>query len=499
MSNGIVSRAAASQPVPGPRNKSRLTLLTCCFSLFMAQLDATAVNVALPSIGKDLGGGISDLQWVVDAYVLVLACLGLSGGGIGDRYGRRRVYRIGLIVFSLASLGCGLAPTLGVLIAFRMVQAAGASMLMPVTLSIITNTFVAPAARTRAIGTWMAAGGVAAGVGPLIGGALTSALGWQAIFWINVPVGALALTLTRLYVTESRAAERRSLDIAGQAFLGCSLAALSYALIEAPRVGWASTLTLMLLAGAGLGALCFVAVEFRTDRPLIEPRYFRDRAFAGAAGIAVLTYLAVMGAQFLSSLYLQQVRGLSPPAAGAMLLPTSVALAAASPLAGRLTARYGPRPVVVAATVFLVGGLALLAETTPSTSPAFLIIAYLLIGVGWGSLNPPLTGVAVNTMPRDQAGVASAAVGASRQLGAVLGVAVMGSLTTTLTRTGLEHRVPHPEADPATLVMGGGQAARAVFTSATHVAYAAGAGAAVAAMIVALATMPHRARARSSS
>ncbi|MGH3208079.1 MAG: MFS transporter [Trebonia sp.] len=475
---------------PRPRPDPRLTLLACCFSLFMAQLDATAVNVALPSIGTDLGAGISGLQWVVDGYVLVLACLAMTGGGLGDRYGRRRVYRIGLATFSLASLGCSLMPTIVGLVGFRMVQAIGAAMLMPVTLSIVSNTFHEPVARARAIGIWAAAAGVAAGVGPIVGGALASGLGWRAIFWINLPIGALALLLTGRYVPESRAAEPRRPDLIGQAVLAVTLATLTYALIEAPRWGWGSTTTLTILAGAAIGMLCFAVVESRVGQPMIEPRYLRDRRFAGAGGIAVLTHLAVMGFLFLNSLYLQQVRDMSPLAAGAALLPVSLALAAVSPLAGRLTGRYGPRPVLVFASACLIAGLAILARSTPSTALMLLATAYVLIGAGWGLLNPPLTNVAVDTMPRDQAGVASAAVGTSRQLGAVLGVAVMGSLTITLTRAKLRYG----PTDPSRLVAPGsghgfGGAVGTAFTDATHMGYAVGIAAALAALVLAIATL----------
>ena len=240
---------------PMARSRARLALFACCFSLFMAQLDATAVNVALPSVGRSLGGGVGGLQWVVDAYVLVLASLAMSGGGIGDRYGRRRTYRAGLSVFSLGSLGCSLAPALPFLVAARMLQAAGAAMLMPVTLSIITSMLRDPASRARAIGVWIGAAGLAAGIGPLAGGALTSGVGWRAIFWINLPIGAIALALTGPLIPESRAARPRRAGLGGQALLVLTLAALTYALIQAPQYGWHSPPTLALLAVAAAAGL----------------------------------------------------------------------------------------------------------------------------------------------------------------------------------------------------------------------------------------------------
>lgn len=471
--SGETATAAAARPDAGRSPNPRLILVACCFSLFMAQLDATAVNVAMPSIGGSLGGGISGLQWVVDGYVLALACLGMSGGSLGDRYGRRRTYRIGLVVFSLSSLGCGLAPDLAGLVTLRIVQGVGAAMLMPVTLSIITITFHDPAARARAIGVWAGVAGLAAGVGPMVGGALASGLGWRAIFWINLPVGALAYALAGRHIPESRSTDPGSFDLTGQVLLTATMAALTYALIEAPAKGWGSGPTLGLLGGAGIGGLCFVVAETRIRKPLIEPRYFQDRGFAGAGAIACLAYLAVMGFLFMNSLYLQRVRGLSPLTAGLAMLPASLTLAAASLLAGRLVARYGPRPVLIASTCSLIAAMAVLIRSTPTTAPVLLLAAYLLLGAGWGLLNPPLTNVAITAMPRDQAGVASASVGVSRQLGAVLGVAIMGSLITTRTST----------------LIRAGRAEASAFTEATHLGYAVGIGAALVGLVIAIATM----------
>lgn len=408
-----------------------IVLFACCFSLIMTQIDATAVNVALPAMGRDLGGGIGALQWVAEGYVLALACLGVTGGGIGDRYGRRTVYLIGLTTFTLASLGCGLAPDLPALIGFRVLQGVGASMLMPVTLAIIAHTFDDPAARTRAIGVWAGSSGVAAAAGPLVGGALVDAAGWRSIFVLNVPIGALGLVLARRHVPESRADRPRPFDVPGQVWWILAAAGLTYSLIHTSSAGWLSDSGLLMLGATVVAALCFGAAESRSRHPLIDPALYRDRAFTGASLLAVLDYLVFNGILFISSLQLQQVQGLSPMQAGVRLLPAPVALALGSVAAGRLAPRHGPRPVLLAAALATTTASALLILTGVHADPLRAEPAYLLLGAGLGLANPLLTDTAMIAMPRSRAGVASATVGTSRQLGSVLGVAVMGSLATT--------------------------------------------------------------------
>lgn len=429
MSSQTLADRPGTRPGATPR-QAALVLAICCFSLVMTQIDATAVNVALPAMGRDLGGGISALQWVVDGYVLALACLGVTGGGLGDRYGRRTVYLIGLAVFTLASLACGAAPGLPALIAARVVQGVGASMLMPVTLAIIAHTFDDPAARTRAIGVWAGSSGVAAAAGPLVGGALVAAAGWRAIFVLNVPIGVAALVLTRRWVPESRAERPRAFDPAGQALWILTTAGLTYALIHASSGGWLSAAGLSAFGVALTAAVCFGVVESRSRHPLIDPALYRNRAFAGASLLAVLFYLAVNGTLFISSLHLQQVQGLSPMQTGLRLLPAPAALVLGSVAAGRLAPRVGPRPILLAAAVVLSAASALLVAGGENAELLSSESAYLLLGAGLGLANPLLTDIAMAAMPRARAGVASATVGTSRQLGAVLGVAVMGSLAT---------------------------------------------------------------------
>jgi EmrB/QacA subfamily drug resistance transporter len=458
----------------------RLILAICCFSLFMAQLDATAVNVALPRIGQDLHAGIAGLQWVVDGFVLALGSLAMSAGAAGDRLGRRRVFRRGLAVFTAASLACSLAPDLGWLIGARVVQGAGASMLMPVTLAIIAATFTDSRERAQAIGIWAATAGIAAAAGPLLGGVLATTVGWRAIFWINLPVGLAGVTLTTAFVPESRSAILRPADLPGQAGIAVFVATLTYALIQAPDQGWNSPLTLVLFAGAGCALAGFAAAELRGPAPMIDVRLLARPALAAAIAAAVLAYLALMGFLFLNALYLQQARGLSPIRAGLAIVPFPAALAVTSPLAGRLLARRQPHLLIGAGGAVIAAGLLALLGVGTTTPYPLLCVIYLLLGTGWGLLNTPVTSLAVSAMPAQQAGVASALAGSARQVGTVLGVALLGSLASTSLRQELARA---PGANRA-----------AALASATHVGYLAGALAA--ALIVPIASAAIRLGAR---
>ena len=469
--------AATASAVAGRR---RLILAICCFSLFMAQLDATAVNVALPRIGQDLHAGITGLQWVVDGFVLALGSLAMSAGAAGDRLGRRRVFRRGLVVFTAASLACSLAPDLGWLIGARVAQGAGASMLMPVTLAIIAATFTDSRQRAQAIGLWAATAGIAAAAGPLLGGVLATTAGWRAIFWINLPVGLAGVTLTTAFVPESRSVIPRPADLPGQAGVAVFVATLTYALIQAPDQGWNSPLTLVLFAGAGCALAGFAAAELRSPAPMIDVRLLARPALAAAIAAAVLAYLALMGFLFLNALYLQQARGLSPIRAGLAILPFPAALAVTSPLAGRLLARRQPHLLIGAGGAVITAGLLALLGAGTATPYPLLCVIYLLLGTGWGLLNTPVTSLAVSAMPAQQAGVASALAGSARQVGTVLGVALLGSLASTSLRQELARA---PGANHA-----------AALADATHLGYLAGALAA--ALIVPIASAAIRLGAR---
>jgi len=413
------------------RGRRRLVLAICCMSLLMVGLDNTIVNVALPSIGRDLHAHLSGLQWVVDAYTLVLASLLMLAGSTGDRIGRRRVFEIGLVVFSLGSLLCSLAPTLGFLIAFRMVQAVGGSMLNPVAMSIIRNVFTDARERAQAIGMWGATVGLSLALGPVVGGALTQSVGWPSIFWINVPIGLAALILTMRFVPESRAAHPRRLDPVGQVIVIVLLASLTYAIIEAPDHGWlsAQTLALFALSAASLAAL--IVYERRRIEPLLELRFFRSVPFSSASAIAVLSFAALGGFLFLNTLYLQEVRGLSALDAGLYTLPIAAMTLIFAPLSGRIVGRRGPRIGLLVGGVGIALAGALMTGITRTTAVDSLLPAYFLFGIGFGMVNPPITNTAVLGMPASQAGVAAAIASTSRQVGQTLGVAVVGAIAAT--------------------------------------------------------------------
>ena len=397
-------------------------------SLFIVGLDSTIVNVALPSIGRELHSSVSGLQWTIDAYTLVLASLLMLSGSTADRVGRRRTFQAGLAVFTAGSLLCSLAPSLGWLIAFRMVQAVGGSMLNPVAMSIITNTFTDQRERARAIGVWGAVFGLSMALGPVAGGALVDSVGWRGIFWVNIPVGIAAIVLCALFVPESRADRARRPDPVGQVLLIVLLASLTYAIIEGPSRGWGSPLIAGLFGLAAVALAVFVPYELRRTEPLLNPRFFGSAPFAGATVTAVIAFAALGGFLFLNTLYLQDVRGFSALTAGLYLLPMAATMAVCAVLSGRLVAARGARiPLVVSGLGFITGGI-LLSMITNHSSPGFLLPSYVIFGIGIGLVNAPITNSAVSGMPRQQAGVAAGVASTSRQVGTSLGVAVMGSV-----------------------------------------------------------------------
>lgn len=414
-----------------PEHRRRqLVLGVCCLSLLITVVDTTAVNVALPAIGRELAAPVSGLQWTVDGYTLAIACCMLLAGSTADRIGRRRVFQTGLALFTAGSLACSLAPTLPWLVAFRVAQGLGASMLNPVSLSIITATFADPRARARAIGVWGATVGLSLTLGPVVGGLLVGSAGWRSIFWINIPVGVAALVLSALLVPESRAAAPRRPDPVGQALVVTMLAALIFAIIEGSRRGYGSPLILGLFVLVAVAAVALPGYERRRGQPLVDPVIFRSVPFTGAFVAAVVTFFAMAGFLFLNTLYLQDVRGYSALEAGLLTVPMAAGTAIASTVSGRLTARYGPRPPLVAAGALIAAAAALLAALTATTALPVLLTAYLLFGAGVGMVNAPVTDTAVSGLPRAQAGVSAAISTTGRQIGNSLGVAVLGSTVT---------------------------------------------------------------------
>jgi EmrB/QacA subfamily drug resistance transporter len=408
-----------------------LILAICCLSLLIVGMDNTIVNVGLRTIQDDLHTSLTDLQWTIDAYTVVLASLLMLSGSTADRFGRRRVFQLGLAVFTVGSLLCSLAPSLGWLVAFRALQAVGGSMLNPVAMSIITNVFPEPKERARAIGVWGGVIGLSFGLGPIVGGALIETVDWRAIFWINVPVGVAAFVLAAVFVPESRAPRARRLDPVGQALVMLLLGGLTFAIIEAPRSGWMSVPTDVALAIAVLAGVALVRYEPRRREPLVDLRFFRSLPFTGATVIAVCAFGGFAGFLFLLSLYLQEVRGLSPLVAGCCTLPLAVMTVILAPLSGRLVGSRGPRlPLLLAGTLLTLGGL-LLVPMTAHESFLRLILTITVFAAGFGLVNAPITNTAVSGMPRERAGVAAAIASTSRQVGAALGVAVVGSVLTS--------------------------------------------------------------------
>jgi EmrB/QacA subfamily drug resistance transporter len=386
------------------------------------------VNVALPSIGRELHSSVSGLQWTIDAYLLVLASLLMFSGSTGDRIGRRKTFQAGLALFTVGSLLCSLAPSLGWLVAFRMLQAVGGSMLNPVAMSIITNTFTDPGERARAIGVWGGVFGLSMALGPVAGGALVDSVGWRGIFWVNIPVGIAAIVLTALFVPESRAERARRPDPIGQVIVIVLLASLTYAIIEGPAAGWSSPRILGFFGLAAAALIVFLAYEPRRRDPLIDPRFFRSAPFSGATVTAVSSTAALGGFLFLNTLYLQDVRGFRALIAGLYLLPMAVTMAVCAPLAGRIVATRGARvPLMVSGIALIAAGL-LLTRLTDTAGTGFLVLSYVIFGAGLGAVNAPITNSAVSGMPRQQAGVAAGVASTSRQVGQSLGVAIMGSV-----------------------------------------------------------------------
>ncbi|MFT3864583.1 MAG: DHA2 family efflux MFS transporter permease subunit [Solirubrobacterales bacterium] len=405
-----------------------LVLAICCMSLLIVGVDITIVNVALPSIRRDLDASLSGLQWTVDAYTLVLGSLLLASGAMADRFGRRRIFQIGLALFTLGSLLCSLADGTGELIAFRCLQAVGGSMLNPVALSIISNTFTEPGERARAMGVWGATVGISLALGPVLGGVLVDGVSWRAIFWVNVPIGLAAIALTQLFVPEHRAQSARRFDPWGLGLTILMLATLIYGVIEGPADGWGSPTIIAMFVTSIAAAVALFLVETHRREPLIEMRFFRSRPFSGAAINATLAFTAMGGFLFLNTLYLQETRGYSALDAGLLTLPLALMIVIFAPVSGRLVARRGPRLPLVLAGFAIALGTGLLLALGDHTSIAYLLAAYVIFGFGFGLVNAPISTAAVSGMPNNQAGVAASIASAGRQIGSTLGVAIAGSI-----------------------------------------------------------------------
>jgi EmrB/QacA subfamily drug resistance transporter len=410
------------------RRRQLLVLMICCSSMIVVVMDISIVNVALPAIRRDFHASVSGLQWTVDAYTLVLASFLVLAGSTADRVGRKRIFQVGLAAFGVGSLLCGLAPGMGWLIAARAVQAIGGTMLNPVAMAIIATTFPKPVERAKAIGVFGSMSGLALVLGPVLGGALVGSLGWRSIFWINVPIAAVAIVCAALFVPESRAPRARRVDPVGQVLVILMLGSIVYAIIESGTLGWTSPVILGLVAIAVLSTLGILGYEPRRADPLLELRLFRSVPFSAAILMALFALCGFSAFLFMTTLYLQDVRGLSALATGLCLIPVGVLVLILSPRTGRLVGTRGPRlPLVVAGTsLALGGGVSLwLGTATPLVA---VIASYLLFGVFLGTVNPPITNTAVSGMPRSMAGVATSLASSGRQTGTSLGVAISGAI-----------------------------------------------------------------------
>jgi EmrB/QacA subfamily drug resistance transporter len=410
------------------RNRRVAVLLISCVGLFVVGLDVTVVNVALPSIASSLHSSVTGLQWTADAYSVVMAGLMMLFGSVGDRWGRKRMLVAGLAVFSAGSLSSSLAPSVGTLVAFRALQAVGGAMLNPVAVSIITNTFTDPRERAQAVGVRGAIYGVSLALGPIVGGALVSAIGWRSIFLVNVPIGVTAIVLAARYIPESRALRPRRFDPLGQALVAALLVTLTYGIIQGPGQGWASPAIVGCFAAAAASLAALVVCETHRADPLIDLRFFRSIPFSSASAIAVCAFGAFGGFLFLNTLYLQDVRSLSPLHAGLETLPLAVMAMAGSLVSGRMVASRGSRAALLASGLCCVTGGAVMSAVSGTIAYPWLLAAYTVFGFGFGLVNTPVTNTAVSGMPRAQAGVASAIASTSRQVGQTLGVAVAGAM-----------------------------------------------------------------------
>src|SRR6266550_1371822 len=429
-----------------PENRKWWTLVAVAIGLFMIMLDNTVVNVALPSIQQDLGIGISELEWVVNAYALTFGVLLLTGGKLADLLGRRAIFIAGLVVFTGASLWCGLAGGAGSLIAARTVQGIGAALMNPATLSIITATFP-PRQRGTAIGIWAGVSALALAIGPLVGGLIVERINWNWIFFINIPVGVAAIVAAFAFIDESRdTSHEQRPDVPGLFTSALGLFALSYALIEANNYGWTSTRIVAAFAVAAVSLAAFVLLELHQRLPMLELGLFRNRGFAGANGVMLLVGLAMFGVFFYVSLYVQQILGYSPLQAGASFLPWTVLIILIAPQAGRISDRVGPRPLVAGGMVVLTGSLVWFSQMGLHESFWALLPGMLLGGVGMGVAMAPVTAAAMSSVRADKAGVGSAVLNSMRQVGGSLGIAIMGAIVASGVSSGLAAGDPRPVA-----------------------------------------------------
>jgi EmrB/QacA subfamily drug resistance transporter len=408
-------------------NRKWLTLAAVAFGLFMIMLDNTVVNVALPSIQRDLHMQLSELEWIVSGYALTFAALMLIGGKLADAYGRRLIFVLGIAIFTLASLACGLASSGDALIGARVAQGVGAAMMNPATLSIIAVTFP-PRQRGTAIGLWAGVSALALALGPLVGGLLTEHAGWNWIFFINIPVGVLAIAASFLLIDESRDETHERLDIPGLLSSGIGLFALTYGLIEANNYGWGSARIVGAFVVAAVALVVFVLLERHRRAPMLDLTLFRNRTYVGANLAMLLVALAMFGVFFFVSLYMQNVLGYSAVQAGAAFLPMTVLIIVIAPLSGRLSDRWGSRWLMAGGMVLLAIQLTYFSQLPTDATFWRLLPALVIGGFGMSMTMTPSSAAAMRAVPVEKAGVGSAVLNACRQVGGSTGIALMGAI-----------------------------------------------------------------------
>ena len=408
-------------------NRRWWTLAAMCFALFMVMLDNTVVNVALPSIQDDLHTSIAGLEWTVNAYTLAFGVLLVTGGRLGDIFGRRRVFLLGVVLFAASSLFIGFSQSSAWLIAGRATQGIGAALMMPATLSIITNAFP-PHERGKAIGTWAGVSALALAIGPVLGGLLVEHVSWQSIFFINLPVAAGAIAVTLFATHESRdETVVPKVDIAGIAAITVGLTALTLALVEASAWGWGSPRILGLFALSAAGLLAFARIEQRVRLPMVDFGFFGSRTFLGTNVVAFIVSFSMLGMFFFLTLYMQNVLGYSPLQAGIRFLPTTLMVVVVAPIAGRLTDSIGPRPLITAGLALVATSLLWQSFLTPTSGFDFLLPGFVLMGIGIALVMSPMSTAAMNAVDQSKAGVASGILSMNRMVGGTLGVAVLGT------------------------------------------------------------------------
>jgi EmrB/QacA subfamily drug resistance transporter len=403
------------------------TLAAVAFGLFMIMLDNTVVNVALPSIQRDLGADLSSLQWIVTGYALTFAALMLIGGKLADAYGRRLIFVVGIAVFTLSSLACGLAGSEEVLIGARVVQGAGAALMNPATLSIIAATFP-PRQRGTAIGIWAGVSALALAIGPLVGGLLTEHVGWEWIFFVNIPVGIVGIAASLLLIEESKDSTHERLDIPGLLTSALGLFALTYGLIEANTYGWGSARIVGSFAVAAVSLAAFLVLERRQRAPMLDLSLFRSGTYTGANLVVLFVALAMFGVFFFVSLYMQNVLGYSAVEAGAAFLPLTILIILVAPIAGRTSDRVGSRWLMTAGMTLLAVQLVYFSQLSANADFWNLLPAMLIGGVGMALTMTPSAAAATRAVPVDKAGVGSAVLNAFRQVGGSVGIALMGAI-----------------------------------------------------------------------